>query len=64
MKKRKTTWLKIVATLLVAVTGLFLLQRLLMPKYVDGVVEGALVGEYYQQEDKNFDVIFVGDCEV
>ncbi len=41
----------------------FLLQRLLMPKYVDGIVEGAFVAEYYR-ERKDFDVLFVGDCEV
>jgi hypothetical protein len=35
-----------------------------VPKYVDGIVEGAFVAEYYEQEDKDFDVIFVGDCEV
>jgi hypothetical protein len=40
------------------------LQRLLVPKYVDGIVEGAFVAEYYEQENKDFDVIFVGDCEV
>lgn len=43
--------------------SLFLLQRLLMPKYVDGIVEGAFIAEYYEEE-KDFDVIFIGDCEV
>lgn len=43
---------------------LYILQRLLVPKYVDGVVEGAFVAEYYQEKNKDFDVIFVGDCEV
>ncbi len=47
----------------VAFSGLFLLQRLLVPKYVDDIIEGAFVAEYYQEE-KDFDVIFVGDCEV
>ncbi|MDO5294815.1 MAG: SGNH/GDSL hydrolase family protein [bacterium] len=42
---------------------LFLLQRLLMPKYVDDVVEGSLISEYYN-ETTNHDVLFVGDCEV
>lgn len=46
-----------------AVIGLFLLQRLLVPKYADDVMEGALIQEYYREE-KDFDVIFVGDCEV
>ncbi len=43
---------------------LYLLQRLLMPKYITGIVEGAFVAEYYREPDKDFDVIFVGDCEV
>lgn len=55
--------LKVSVSLFVAVSGLFLLQRLLMPKYVDGVVEGAFVAEYYKEE-KDFDVILIGDCEV
>ena len=42
------------STLVVAFIGvtLFLLQRLLMPKYVKGVVEGALTAEYYQETDR------------
>lgn len=50
-------------SLLVAAAGLLLLQRLLTPKYVDDVVEGAFIAEYYGEE-KDFDVIFIGDCEV
>ncbi len=42
----------------------FFLQRLLVPKYVDGIVEGAFVAEYYREKNKDFDVLFVGDCEV
>lgn len=61
---RSKQFIKITVSLLIAVTGLFLLQRLLMPKYVDGVVEGALIEEYYREENKDFDVIFIGDCEV
>ena len=38
-------------------------QRLLMPKYMDGVYEGRLVAEYYTSE-KCHDVIFIGDCEL
>lgn len=34
-----------------------------MPKYMSGVVEGAMIAEYYAEE-KNHDVIFIGDCEV
>ena len=55
--------LKFILSAIVALGGLFLLQRLLVPKYVDGIVEGAFVAEYFKEE-KDFDVIFIGDCEV
>ena len=55
--------LKIILSALIVLVSLFLLQRLLVPKYVDGVVEGAFVAEYYR-EVKDHDVLFVGDCEV
>jgi hypothetical protein len=42
---------------------LYLLQRLLVPKYQTGIVEGSMVEEYYD-ETLNHDVIFVGDCEI
>lgn len=45
------------------VLTLFLLQRLLVPKYVTDLVEGGLIAEYYEEE-KDHDVIFIGDCEV
>lgn len=60
----KKTWFKAALSALLAVGGLFLLQRLLVPKYVDDVVEGAFIAEYYREEDKNFDAVFIGDCEV
>ena len=58
---------KIIQVLLV--TGimlilLLLLQRLLMPKYVTEAVEGRFVGEYYREEHRDHDVLFLGDCEV
>ncbi len=43
--------------------SLYILQRLLMPKYMSGIVEGSLIEDYYKEE-KNHDVIFIGDCEV
>lgn len=48
---------------LIWVGAFFLLQALLVPKYMDGVPDGALVREYYR-ETTDHDVIFVGDCEV
>ena len=48
---------------LVVLGSLWLLQRLVMPKYMGDIVEGALISEYYK-ETTDHDVIFVGDCEV
>lgn len=42
---------------------LFLLQKLLVPKYMTGIVEGAMIAEYYAEEHDH-DVVFIGDCEV
>lgn len=47
----------------VAITGLWLLQKLLMPKYMHGIVEGAMIEEYYGEE-MDHDVVFIGDCEL
>lgn len=53
----------ILSTVVVFVLIFILLQKLVVPKYVDGIVEGALIAEYYEDETDH-DVIFVGDCEV
>lgn len=63
MKTKQRTALRVLASALIVILSLSLLQRLLMPKYVDGIVEGAFVAEYYK-EVKDHDVLFVGDCEV
>ena len=58
--------IKIVKYMLVflAFTGVFLsVQRILIPKYMSDVFDGALIGEYYP-EPKNHSVVFIGDCEV
>ena len=44
-------------------TVLFLLERLLVPKYQSGIVEGSMIEEYYKDNTQH-DVIFIGDCEV
>ncbi len=59
--KKKTVLL--FAALLVSGLLLWLLQALLVPKYMESSQEGALVGEYYANAGGN-DVIFIGDCEV
>lgn len=54
---------KIICTLLIVVVSLYFLQKLLVPKYVDNVVEGNLIQEYYDDASEH-DVVFIGDCEV
>ena len=62
MKKGKKilTVLVSVAVLCTAFAGL---QRLVMPKYADGILEGAFIREYYDETTPH-DVVMVGDCEV
>ena len=61
MKKKKA----LMGLLVIAVTigCLWLLQRLLVPKYQTGIVEGSMIEEYYKDESSH-DVIFIGDCEI
>ena len=40
-----------------------ILNRLVVPKYQTDLIEGHMIKEYYNEE-KNHDVIFIGDCEV
>lgn len=61
MKKKSV--ISAIITLLILVIILSFLQRLLMPKYMTNIKEGALVAEYYNNAGGN-DVIFIGDCEV
>lgn len=58
--RKKIVFLLII---IIAVSGLWFLQRLVMPKYMSDIREGAMIAEYYQEE-KNHDVIFIGDCEL
>lgn len=52
-----------VLTLAFMLVLLWLLQALLVPKYMSASPEGAMIGEYYSQAGGH-DVIFIGDCEV
>lgn len=47
----------------VLVASLLLLQELVVPKYMTGIVEGSLIESYYDDAKEN-DVVFIGDCEV
>lgn len=61
MKKKRV--LAGVLVLVLVIGSLYLLQRLLVPKYQTGIVEGSMVEEYYKDKS-NHEVLFVGDCEV
>ncbi|NLN64734.1 MAG: SGNH/GDSL hydrolase family protein [Clostridiaceae bacterium] len=61
---KKTKILQVAAAALVTIIILVFLEKLLMPKYMTQILEGALISEYYQEKEKDHDVIFVGDCEV
>lgn len=62
MKKSKRVAIGILF-LAISVFGLAVLQRLVMPKYMSDIVEGAMIAEYYKEE-KDHDVVFIGDCEL
>ena len=53
----------LVVTIAVTVSLLGFAQQLVMPKYMDDVLEGAFISEYYEETTPH-DVIMVGDCEV
>ena len=59
----KKNILKVTAALVVCAVLLWLVQGLLMPKYMTESLEGNLIAEYYEEYGDN-DVIFIGDCEV
>ena len=55
----------VIASLLAFCLTVAFFTRLLTPKHVASLREGALVGEYYREADKEREhqVIFLGDCE-
>lgn len=61
MKKRVII---ITISLCLILSTFFLLQSLLVPKYISEVPEGSLIAEYYNEEKYDHNVVFVGDCEV
>ena len=61
MKKKRIIFTAL--GLCAALAVLWLLQALLMPKYMEDIQEGAMIGEYYAEAGDN-DVIFIGNCEV
>jgi len=60
MKKR---WISALLVLALTFGTLALLQRLLVPKYQTGIVEGSMIEEYYRDPSPH-EVLFIGDCEL
>ena len=58
--KQKIRTIGLALTVIVVLAGL---QRLLVPKYMGQVIEGAFIGEYYK-ETTSHDLLILGDCEV
>lgn len=56
-------WIRRVISVMLVVTLLFSLQRLVMPKYTHGIIEGGYTAEYYREENPH-QVLMVGDCEL
>ena len=53
---------RILAAALLVAVSLAALTRLLVPKYMGQVTEGAFIGEYYEDKSPH-DLLILGDCE-
>ena len=62
MKKALKRFISILIVIALAGGLLYFAGRLLMPKYINDIIEGRLIEEYYDNAGGN-DVIFVSDCE-
>ena len=62
MKKSRKIIL-LIASVVLTFALLWLCQRLLVPKYQKGIIEGSMIEEYYGDKAPH-EVIFVGDCEL
>lgn len=56
-------YLKPIIIIIMFILIFIFLNKLLSPKYMTDLVEGNMTYEYYDEE-KNHEVIFIGDCEV
>jgi len=53
----------LVLALLIAIGGIWFVSKLLEPKYMSGILEGAMIAEYYD-DPTDHNVVFIGDCEL
>ena len=56
-------FIAIILSLVIALTGIFLASKLLEPKYMSGILEGAMIEDYYD-DPTDHNVVFIGDCEL
>ncbi len=63
MSKKLKRVLAVFLAILVAISGLWLVTKLLEPKYMSGILEGAMISEYYD-DPTDHNVVFIGDCEL
>ena len=63
MREKMKTSASVLLVLLAFVLLLAFFTRLLQPKYMEDLVEGSMISQYYQ-EYGGHDVVFIGDCEV
>lgn len=61
-KKSRAFIPAIIVTVLITAVILLFIQKLVTPKYVTSLQEGAMTREYYNDKTSH-DVIFLGDCE-
>ena len=54
--------ISIILIIAISITGIFLATKLLEPKYMTGILEGAMIGEYYD-DPTDHDVVFIGDSQ-
>ena len=63
MREKMKMTASVVAVVLVFALLLSFFTMLLQPKYMEDLVEGSMISQYYR-EYGDHDVIFIGDCEV
>ena len=56
-------WIRSFIIILLTLIVFLGLNRLVSPKYGDSLVEGSMTAAFYEEE-KNHEIIFLGDCEV
>ena len=61
-EKNKKPFIRLILKIAVCIAVLFVIQRLVLPKYTGTVIEGNFTAEYYQ-DDTPHDLIIIGNCE-